>query len=118
MLAGAVVFATPPITPATNVPWKEFVSSSGCRDSDVDSLSGKNARATITFGVVKPGTPRGKPAGNDMPSPLRNGCLGSMPSSTTATFTPSPPAPVAARSAGALMTLGPSFIESVYVELA
>ena len=48
-LAGAVVFSTPPMTPATKVPWNDCDSSSGCLDSDVDT-SGKNALATITSG--------------------------------------------------------------------
>src|SRR5687768_18346270 len=89
-LAGAVVFSAPPMTPATNVPWNEFDSSRGCLDSEVE-FSGKNARAAITLGVVKPGVPFGKPAGKLRPAGSRNGCRGSTPSSTTATFTPFPP---------------------------
>ncbi len=89
----------PPMTPATNVPWNDCDSSSGCLDSEVET-SGKKALATITFGVVKPGVPLGKPAGKLRPPGSRNGCFGSMPSSTTPTLTPWPPMPVAARSAG------------------
>ena len=76
--AGAVVPDTPPITPATNVPWNDCDSSSGWRDSEVDCFEGKNARATITFGVSNPGTPFGNPAGYDIPAPLRNGWFGSI----------------------------------------
>ncbi len=111
-LAGAVVPSMPPMTPATNVPWNDCDSSSGCLDSEVET-SGKKALATITFGVVKPGVPLGKPAGKLRPPGSRNGCLGSMPSSTMPTLTPLPPTPVAARSAGAPITEGPRFMESV-----
>ena len=109
---GRVVFSTPPMTPATNVPWNEVDSSSGCLDSEVE-FSGKNARAATTFGVVKPGVPFGNPAGKLMPAGSRNGCRGSTPSSTTPTFTPPPPTPVAARNAGPPMTDGPRFRASV-----
>ena len=111
-LAGAVVFSTPPMTPATNVPWNEVDSSSGCLDSEVE-FSGKNARAAMTFGVVKPGVPFGNPAGKLMPVGSRNGWFGSTPSSTTPTFTPPPPAPVAARNAGPPMIDGARFMASV-----
>src|SRR6188508_2454138 len=70
----------------------------------------------MTFGLVPPG-PFGNPGGNENPAGLRKGCVSSTPSSTTATFTPSPVAPVTAVNCGAPMSAGPLFVDIVYVRL-
>ena len=77
------------MTPATNVPWNERSRSSGA----LFAPGPAKPRATITFGVVAPPGPFGKPGGYENPVGSRNGCSWSTPSSTTATFTPSPRAP-------------------------
>ena len=101
------------MTPATNVPWKERSRSSG---APLDPAAAK-PRAAITFGVVAPATPFGKPGGYENPAGLKNGCAWSIPSSTTATLTPSPFAPVSDENAGAPSTDGPRFRSRWYVRL-
>ena len=95
VLSGAVVPALPATTPATCVPWNEKLRSSGRRPFSPAAGAAK-LRATITFGEVKRNdvSPLGKPGGNAYPSGERNGFVTSMPSSTIATFIPSPVAPV------------------------
>jgi hypothetical protein len=75
--------------PETNVPWKESSRFS----VSLFAPGPAKPRATMTFGLVPPG-PFGNPGGNENPAGLRNGCVSSTPSSTTATLTPSPEAPV------------------------
>ncbi len=53
-----------------------------------------NVRATITFGVVTPASPFGKPGGYEKPVGSRNGFVQSTPVSTTPILTPSPCIPV------------------------
>ena len=81
------------MTPATKVPWNELSRSSGA----LFAPGPAKPRATITFGVVDPVGPFGKPGGYENPVGSRNGCSWSTPSSTTATLTPSPRAPVERR---------------------
>ena len=61
---------TPAMTPATKVPWNELSRSSGA----LFAPGPAKPRATITFGVVDPVAPFGKPGGNENPFGSRNGC--------------------------------------------
>ena len=59
---GAVVSSSPAAMPATCVPWNDSARSSGSCPAFPEPGPG-NDFATITFGVVKLASPRGKPAG-------------------------------------------------------
>ena len=61
---------TPAMTPATKVPWNESSRSSGA----LFAPGPAKPRATITFGVVEPVVPFGKPGGYENPVGSRNGC--------------------------------------------
>ena len=109
--AATSVPSTPAITPATNVPWNDC-----SRSIEPPPVPGPaKPLATITFGVVPPPGPFGKPGGYERPVGARNACSLSTPSSTTATLTPSPFAPVSPANCGAPMTAGPRFRSDVYV---
>jgi hypothetical protein len=97
------------MTPATNVPWKDCSRSSGA----LLAPGPAKPRATMTFGVVAPLGPLGKPGGYENPTGLRNGWFSSTPSSTTATLIPSPEAPVSPANCDAPMTAGPRFMDIV-----
>src|SRR5687768_9084652 len=101
---------TPAITPATWVPWNELSRSSGV----LLAPGPAKPRAAITLGVVEPEVPFGNPAGYENPVGSRNSCSWSTPSSTTATLTPSPRAPVNPENAIVPSTDGPRLRLSVY----
>jgi hypothetical protein len=107
----AVVPATPAAIPPTCVPWKEACGSSASRPGRPAPGPGK-ARATITFSFVQRRPPRGKPAGYEKPTGLKNGFAWSTPSSTTAIFTPAPRAPVAVQNVSAPISDGLRFVRS------
>ena len=70
-LASTFVPSTPAMTPATNVPWNDC-----SRSIDPPPVPGPaKPFATITFGVVPPPGPFGKPAGYENPAGERNGVL-------------------------------------------
>ncbi len=94
--------------PATCVPWKEALRSSGSLPRAPEPGPGK-PRAAITLGVVNAGWPFGKPGGYAYPFGLKNGFRWSTPSSTTPILTPAPVIPVAAVNAGAPIRAGLRF---------
>ena len=59
----AIVPWSPAAMPATCVAWSEYCGSNGVVPYFHVSFAGAKARATITFGVVYPVFPFGKPAG-------------------------------------------------------
>ena len=72
------------------------------------SDAGANARATITFGVVKLVFPFGNPAGYEKPLGSKYGCVWSSPSSMTPIFIPWPAVErVDPHTAGAPISCGP-----------
>ena len=97
--------ASPAAIPATWVPWNEALRSSGSRPALPDPGPGYE-RATITFGVVYATWPRGKPAGKVYPAGSRKVLVWSIPSSTTAIFTPWPVSPVELENAVAPISAG------------
>ncbi len=78
---------------------------------------GEAARRRSPSASSRPTIPFGKPGGYENPAGSRNGCSWSTPSSTTATLTPSPLAPVSDENAGAPSTDGPRFRSRWYVRL-
>ena len=88
--AGTSVPALPAITPATNVPWNDWSRSSGAllAPGACEAARDDHLRASC-----RPRRPFGNPGGTRSP-PAQEGMLVSTPSSTTATLTPAPLAPV------------------------
>src|SRR3954453_14292203 len=86
----AVVLALPAAMPATCVAWPDCTGSKGLRAYFQLVLAGANARATITFAVVKAICPLGKPGGIVYPAGAKYGCVWSTPSSRIAILTPAP----------------------------
>ena len=99
----AIVPWSPAAIPATCVAWKENCGSNGVLPYFHVSLAGANARATITFGVVKAVFPLGKPAGYAKPVGSKYGCVWSIPSSMIPIFMPCP----AVASVGPQMVVAP-----------
>src|SRR6266480_7762949 len=76
-----VVLQSPAAIPATCVACSELTGSNGREAYFQDSPGGGNARATITFAVVKALFPLGKPLGIVKPAGLKKACAWSTPSS-------------------------------------
>src|SRR5919199_5564932 len=86
----ATVLLLPAAMPPTCVPCSDSRGSNGRFAFSYVVFGGGNARATITFGVVKRVSPFGNPAGYEYPAGLKKGCDWSTPSSTIAIFVPCP----------------------------
>ena len=102
--------------PATCVPWNDTAGSTASLPGAPEFGPG-NARATITFGEVHLRAPRGKPGGYEKPVGEKNVFVWSIPSSTTAIFTPVPSAPAVLRRTSAPITDGEWSSASVYATL-
>ena len=102
--------------PATCVPWNDDSGSTGSFPG-LPAPGPGNVRATITFGVVEPATPLGKPAGYAKPAGAKNGFVWSTPSSTIAILIPVPSAPVDCRSTSAPTIDGERSVASEYATL-
>ena len=98
--------------PATCVPWKDAAGSTASRPPRPEVGPGKT-RATITLGDVQVVPPLGKPAGYANEVGLKNGFVGSTPSSTIPILMPSPRAPVVSCSTSAPITEGLRLVSSV-----
>src|SRR6476646_324404 len=81
---------TRPLGTVAGVAWSEFSGSNGVFAYFHAGLSGANAFATITFGVVNCVFPFGKPAGYAKPDGEKKTWLWSRPSSMIPILTPSP----------------------------
>ncbi len=109
--AGTSVPSTPAITPATKVPWKDCsrLIEPAARAGAGEALGDDHLRRRPAARPLREAGRIREPVGE------RNACSLSTPSSTTATFTPSPFAPVSPANCGAPMTAGPRFRSEVYV---